>query len=53
LPVGTVLEAGHLAVKKPGTGIPAGRLAEVVGTQLRRNVKADQVLTEADIGWGA
>jgi N,N'-diacetyllegionaminate synthase len=53
LPVGTVLEAGHLTAKKPGTGIPAARLQEVVGAQLRRSVRADQLLTEADIEWGA
>jgi N,N'-diacetyllegionaminate synthase len=49
LPVGTVLKAGHLTAKKPGTGIPAARLEEVVGAQLRRSVRADQLLTEADI----
>ncbi len=53
LPVGTVLEAGHLTTKKPGTGIPAARLGEIVGAQLRRNVRADQLLTEADIEWEA
>jgi len=53
LPVGTVLEAGHLAAKKPGTGIPAARLEDLVGMQLRRTVKADQVLTEADIERGS
>jgi len=53
LPVGTVLEAGHLAAKKPGTGIPAARLEELVGAQLRLSVRADQVLTEADIERGA
>jgi N-acetylneuraminate synthase len=52
LPVGTVLEAEHLAAKKPGTGIPAARLEELVGAQLRLSVRADQVLTEADIEWG-
>ena len=37
---------------KPGTGIPAGRIDEVIGAHLRRSVKADQVLTEADIERG-
>jgi N,N'-diacetyllegionaminate synthase len=53
LPVGTVIEAEHLTAKKPGTGIPAGRLEELVGTRLQRSVRADQVLTEADIERGA
>jgi N-acetylneuraminate synthase len=52
LPVGTVLEAEYLTAKKPGTGIPAARLKEFVGTQLRRSLRADQLLTEADIERG-
>jgi sialic acid synthase SpsE len=51
LPVGTVLQAGHLTAKKPGAGMPAARLEEIVGSQLRRSVRADQLLTEADIEW--
>ena len=53
LPVGTVLRPEHLAAKKPGTGIPAARLDDVLGAQLRRSVRADQVLTESDIERGA
>ncbi len=53
LPAGTVLRVEHLAAKKPGTGIPAARLDQVVGAHLRRSVKVDQVLTEADIEQGA
>jgi N-acetylneuraminate synthase len=53
LAMGTVLQAEHLAAKKPGTGIPAVRLGELVGAHLRRSVKADQVLTDADIEQGA
>ena len=49
LPAGTVLEAGHLAIKKPGTGLPPDRLGEVVGRRLRRAVVADQVLVVEDI----
>jgi|SRR5882672_8512636 len=52
LPMGTVLRAEHLSAKKPGTGIPAARLSELVGAQLRRNVAADEALTDADIDWG-
>lgn len=46
LPAGTVLQAEHLAVKKPGTGIPSERLPSLVGQRLSRNVKADQLLDE-------
>jgi N,N'-diacetyllegionaminate synthase len=44
LPAGTVLKEQHLAVKKPGTGIPAARLNEVIGRQLKTAVRADEVL---------
>lgn len=46
LPAGTVLRAEHLAVKKPGTGIPAKRLPQVIGRRLRCSVAADQALTD-------
>jgi N,N'-diacetyllegionaminate synthase len=49
LPAGTVLRAEHLTVKKPGTGIPAARLPELVGRTLRRGVAADQLLQDADV----
>jgi len=49
LPAGTVLREDDLVVKKPGTGIPAARLPELVGRTLRRPVVADQLLLEADV----
>lgn len=49
LPAGTVLAEEHLAVKKPGTGIPAARLRELVGRRLRRAVCADEVLRAEDV----
>jgi len=48
LPAGTVLNETHLSIKKPGTGIPASRLSELVGHILTRPVKADQVLQQSD-----
>jgi N,N'-diacetyllegionaminate synthase len=45
LPQGTVLEAGHVRVKKPGTGLAPDRLADVLGRRLTRSVTADEVLT--------
>ena len=48
LPAGTVLREEHLMVKKPGTGIPAARLSELVNRTLRRAVEADALLTEDD-----
>lgn len=48
LPAGTVLGPEHLALKKPGTGIPAARVAEVEGRRLRRAVDADHLLSFED-----
>ena len=53
LPAGTVLRAEHLAVKKPGTGIPARELPALVGRRLRRAVAANSLLQEEDLEGGA
>jgi N,N'-diacetyllegionaminate synthase len=52
LVAGTVLTEAHLAMKKPGTGIPAGRIAEVVGRRLRRNLEVDEQLRLEDLDRG-
>jgi N,N'-diacetyllegionaminate synthase len=49
IPAGTKLEAAMLAAKKPGTGIPAARLPQLVGRRARNDIAADAVLTEADV----
>lgn len=49
LVAGTVLEPDHLALKKPGTGLPPERLADLVGRTLKRAVAADQLLSADDI----
>jgi hypothetical protein len=49
LRTGTVLQAKHLTFKKPGTGIPADRLEDVIGRKLARAVKADALITENDL----
>jgi N-acetylneuraminate synthase len=48
LPEGTRLKKEHLTVKKPGTGLPANRLQDLVGRRVRRLVKADELLQEED-----
>ena len=48
LPAGTVLMGEHLATKKPGTGIGADRLDELVGRKLARDVRRNQLLAEED-----
>jgi N-acetylneuraminate synthase len=49
LPAGKVLVESDLAVKKPGTGLPADRMHELIGRQLRHRVEADQLLQESDL----
>ena len=49
LPAGTVLQKPHLALKKPGTGIPASQLQNLIGRSLRHPVEADQLLHENDL----
>ncbi|HET9530015.1 MAG TPA: N-acetylneuraminate synthase family protein [Blastocatellia bacterium] len=44
LPAGTLLRAEHLAVKKPGTGIPADHIDEVIGRRLKHEVRRDEML---------
>ncbi len=49
LAAGTVLSEAHLAMKKPGTGIPAERLPDVLGRVLRRALEVDEQLRPDDI----
>jgi N,N'-diacetyllegionaminate synthase len=46
IPAGAVIERDMLAAKKPGTGIPARMLPEVIGRKARIDIAADTVLTE-------
>ena len=49
LPAGHQLGEDDLALKKPGTGIPAARLRSVIGRRLARAVTTDTLLAEADL----
>ena len=49
LPAGTVLAEDHIMIKKPGTGIPAHRLSQVLGQTLQRPVAAGTMLAETDL----
>ena len=49
LPAGTRLTHEHLATKKPGTGIPASRLGELVDRRVTRDVPANALLSEDDL----
>lgn len=49
LAAGTILRAEHLTAKKPGTGIPAASLTELIGSRLRRPLKTDEFLRREDL----
>jgi len=49
LPAGSLLTPDDLALKKPGTGMPATALSTVVGRRLRRALRTDALLTEDDL----
>lgn len=49
LPVGTVLDARHLQLKKPGNGIPPGHLPRLIGQKLRRSLQADELILLEDV----
>jgi sialic acid synthase SpsE len=44
----TVLAAEHLCLKKPGSGLPATHLDDVIGRTLKRDVAKDALLSEDD-----
>jgi sialic acid synthase SpsE len=49
LPQGHVITRGDLTVKRPGTGIPAAQLEQVLGRQLARAVSANNLATDEDL----
>jgi sialic acid synthase SpsE len=49
LAAGHRLAPGDLAVKRPGTGVPANRLEEFKGRVLKRDMEADALLGFEDV----
>jgi N,N'-diacetyllegionaminate synthase len=49
IPAGAVLEAGLLTTKRPGTGIAAARIGDVVGRRAARALRRDDLLQDADL----
>jgi N-acetylneuraminate synthase len=49
LPAGTTLAESHLAIKKPGTGIPANKLNSLIGRTLNRDLAEDELIREEDL----
>jgi N-acetylneuraminate synthase len=48
IPAGTVLSEEHLAIKKPGIGIPAARLSALIGARTIRALAQDELLSDTD-----
>jgi N-acetylneuraminate synthase len=46
---GTVIDAAMLTTKRPGSGISAMRIDDVVGRRAARDVEANELLQEADL----
>ncbi len=48
LGAGTILRSEHLGAKKPGTGVPAARMPELIGARLKRPLRKDELVKEGD-----
>ncbi len=48
LAAGSKIEEADLTLRKPGTGIPADRMAGLIGRTLSRGVRAGEFLSESD-----
>lgn len=48
---GTTITADMVAVKKPGTGIPAAKLDMVIGSKARSDIAPDALIAEGAIEW--
>jgi N-acetylneuraminate synthase len=46
---GTLFTVHHLAIKKPGTGLPPARFDDILGCRAKRDLPPDHLLSEDDI----
>ena len=49
LPAGTLIDRGHLAFKKPGSGLPPDKVGRVLGAHTKRALKKDELVLEDDV----
>lgn len=42
---GDILKNSSLILKRPGTGLPAGMISKVIGKKLKKDMKADEILS--------
>lgn len=52
IPAGTIIAPEHLTIKRPGTGILAYRLDEVIGKTAARDIEGDVPIVEDDLVGG-
>lgn len=51
IPAGATITAEMIGIRKPGTGIPAGRYEHVLGRKAARDIRGGHVLVTDDIEW--
>ena len=49
LAAGTIITAEHLQLKKPGKGLPAAQMPNLIGRKLRRNLQVDELVQLEDV----
>ncbi len=49
LSAGTILETNHLALKKPGTGLPPSAIDSLIGRSLVGDIEKDHLLNHTDL----
>jgi N,N'-diacetyllegionaminate synthase len=49
IPSGTILRASLLKLKKPGTGLPASQLPNLIGKTIRRDLNKDELVLIEDV----
>jgi len=47
---GTVLNETHIAIKRPGTGLPPGQMPMLMGRKVKRSIRADELFNWKDVG---
>lgn len=51
IPIGAIITAEMIGIKKPGTGLPARYYQKILGCRARRHVLANQILSNEDVDW--
>lgn len=51
IPAGALITSEMVGIRKPGTGLPASRLQEVIGSCASRDIPPHSVLQEVDLKW--